>query len=294
MQSLPTHVAPSAATVAFPRQATHDYELITMWLHGRPKTTRRAYERHVDRFLALVSKPLARVTVGDVQAFADNMAHLAPRSRNQGLSAIKSLLTYGQRIGYLTFNVGTVVKLERVSNDLAQRILPEDAVQKLLHTEKSPRNRAILRLFYGGGLRVSELVRLKWRDLQERDDGGQVTVFGKGGKTRHVLLSDATWAKLVKLRNGGDPEAPVFPSRKGGGHLDSSAAWRIVRKAAARAGIEGNVSPHWLRHAHASHALERGAPVALVRDTLGHSSVSTTNGYLHARPNDSSARYLAV
>ena len=104
----------------------------------------------------------------------------------------------------------------------------------------------------------------------------------------------ATWAELVKLRNGGDPDAPVFPSRRGGGHLDPSAAWRIVRKAAARAGIDGNVSPHWLRHAHASHALERGAPVALVRDTLGHSSVSTTNGYLHARPNDSSARYLAV
>ncbi len=66
------------------------------------------------------------------------------------------------------------------------------------------------------------------------------------------------------------------------------------RQAAARAGIDGKVSPHWLRHAHASHALERGAPVALVLDTLGHSSVSTTNGYLHARPNDSSARYLAV
>ena len=93
---------------------------------------------------------------------------------------------------------------------------------------------------------------------------------------------------------GDDPNAPVFPSRKKGGHLNPASAWRIVKKAAAQAGIDGNVSPHWLRHAHASHALERGAPVALVRDTLGHSSVSTTNGYLHARPNDSSARYLAV
>lgn len=294
MEPLPTPVTHSATAVAVPRQASHDNELITMWLHGRPETTRRAYERHVRRFLALTCRPLARVTVGDVQDFVDSMAHLAPRSRNQGLSAIKSLLTYGQRIGYLTFNVGAVVKLERVSNDLAQRILPEDAVQKMLHTEKSPRNRAILRLFYGGGLRVSELVQLKWRDLQERDDGGQVTVFGKGGKTRHVLLSDATWAELVKLRNGGDSGTPVFRSRRNGGHLDPSADWRIVRNAAARAGIDGNVSPHWLRHAHASHALERGAPVALVRDTLGHSSVSTTNGYLHARPNDSSARYLAV
>ena len=136
-------------------------------------------------------------------------------------------------------------------------------------------------------------MKLTWRDLQERDDGGQVTVFGKGGKTRHVLLSDATWAELVKLKNG-EPDAPVFRSRRQGGHLHPSAAWRIVRKAAAQAGVDGKVSPHWLRHAHASLALERGAPVALVRDTLGHSSVGTTNGYRHARPNDSSARYLAV
>ena len=96
MQSLPTNVAPPAATVAFPRQATHDYELITMWLHGRPKTTRRAYERHVDRFLAQTHKPLAAITVGDVQAFADNMAHLAPRSRNQGLSAIRACSPMGR------------------------------------------------------------------------------------------------------------------------------------------------------------------------------------------------------
>ena len=292
MESLPQPVAPQATTAAVPRQAEHDDHLIRMWLHGRPETTRRAYDRHVERFLTLTGKPLAMITVGDVQDFADSMAALAPRSRNQGLSAVKSLLTYGQRIGYLTFNVGAVVKLEKVSNDLARRILSEDAVQGMLHGDNSPRNRVLLRLFYAGGLRVSELVSLSWPDLQERDDGGQVTVFGKGGKTRHILLSVATWAELMKLRNG-DPAGPVFRSRKGG-HLSASQAWRIVRDAAARAGIDGNVSPHWLRHAHASHALERGAPVALVRDTLGHSSVSTTNGYLHARPNDSSARYLAV
>ena len=92
MESLPQPVAPQATTAAVPRQAEHDDQLIQMWLHGRPETTRRAYERHVGRFLALACKPLAAVTVGDVQDFADSMAHLAPRSRNQGLSAVKSLL----------------------------------------------------------------------------------------------------------------------------------------------------------------------------------------------------------
>jgi len=69
---------------------------------------------------------------------------------------------------------------------------------------------------------------------------------------------------------------------------------RIVRAAAHRAGIDANVSPHWLRHAHASHSLDRGAPIHLVQTTLGHASIATTGRYLHARPQDSSARYLEV
>jgi integrase/recombinase XerD len=150
-----------------------------------------------------------------------------------------------------------------------------------------------LRLLYRAGLRVSEIAGLQWRDLQPRDEGGQVTVFGKGDKTRVVLLPADIWDDLVSLRGEAGPDAPVFPTRRRGGHLDESAVLRIVRKAARRAGIQGQVSPHWLRHAHATHALERGAPIHLVQATLGHKSVETTGRYLHARPTDSSARYLA-
>lgn len=88
--------------------------------------------------------------------------------------------------------------------------------------------------------------------------------------------------------------APVFPSRKGKGDLHPSQVHRIVQAAAVRAGVEVPVLPHWLRHAHASHALDRDAPIHLVQATLGHASVATTGKYLHARPEDSSARYLGV
>jgi len=99
---------------------------------------------------------------------------------------------------------------------------------------------------------------------------------------------------LLDLRgDGGNADDPVFRSRKGGA-LDPSQVHRIVGKAARRAGIKAPVSPHWLRHAHASHALDRGAPIHLVQATLGHASVATTGKYLHARPSESSAKYLAV
>ena len=118
-------------------------------------------------------------------------------------------------------------------------------------------------------------------------------MYGKGEKTRHVLLSAETWRELVQLRGSAGEDDAVFESQKGG-CLSRVQVWNIVSQAADRAGIEKNVSPHWMRHAHASHALDRGAPVHLVKDTLGHASLATTSQYAHARPGDSSARYLAV
>jgi len=85
----------------------------------------------------------------------------------------------------------------------------------------------------------------------------------------------------------------VFRSQRGG-HLDPSAVHCVVKAAAKRVGLSAGVSAHWLRHAHVSHALDRGAPIHLVQSTLGHASMAITGRYLHARPNDSSARYLAV
>lgn len=136
-------------------------------------------------------------------------------------------------------------------------------------------------------------MRAPGRDFQERDDSAQVTVFGKGGRTRHVLLSVGTWEVLSAIRDNAVEDAPVFISRKGT-PLSVSQAFRIVRAAARRAGVEKDVSPHWLRHCHGSHALDRGAAVHLVQATLGHSSVATTGRYLHARPTESSSKYLAV
>ena len=89
----------------------------------------------------------------------------------------------------------------------------------------------------------------------------------------------------------------MFRSRKqtkNSGFLQPVAVLRVVRAAAKRAGIDLPVSPHWFRHAHASHALDRGAPIHLVQATLGHASITTTGRYLHARPQDSSSRFLPL
>jgi integrase/recombinase XerD len=276
--------------------AATDDQLIELWLHGRSEHTARAYRADVERLRAHIAKPLAAVTLADLQAFAGGL-HGALASRYRTLSAVKSLFAFGRRVGYLPFDVGRVLRLPAVRNRLAERILSEAELHRILGLEPNARNRAILTLLYASGVRVSELCALSWRDLQPAGDSGQITVFGKGGKTRAVQLPQSVWRLIVSLRTANaSPDDPVFASRKKktGGRLQPLAVLRIVRAAAHRAGVELPVSPHWFRHAHASHALDRGAPIHLVQATLGHASINTTGRYLHARPGDSSSRFLPL
>ena len=274
------------------RQADTDEQLVELWLHGRPDHTQRAYRKEAERFRSLVTQPLREVKLADIHSFADQLkATLQPPSIHRSISAIKSLFSFGFRLGYLQFNVGQAVKLQGFRDTLSERIISESEILRIISVEPQPRNRAILLTLYAGGFRVSEICSLKWRHLQERDLSGQITVFGKRGKTRTVLMPQAVWETLQRLDQNQSAEAPVFRSRKKG-HLDESAVWRVVTKAASRAGIEKEVSCHWFRHAHASHSLDRGAPIHLVQATLGHASIATTGRYLHARPTDSSGNYL--
>ena len=158
---------------------------------------------------------------------------------------------------------------------------------------KGKRDSAMLATLLHHALRRDELCRLKVKDFKhERRGVAHLKVFGKGGKTRAVLLPASTWKLLALLRVGCAPDDALFRSKQGGGPLNRLSVHRVVKLAARRAGLSEAVSAHWLRHAHVSHALDRGAPVHLVQATVGHASLATTSRYAHARPNDSSSRYL--
>ena len=283
----PPAAIPSPATPSSGEDAT----LVGLWLHGRSKHTIRVYRADLARFLAFVGKPVAAVTLADLQAFADSLTG-ADSSRGRTLASVKSLLTFAAKLGAVPFNVGAALQRVRARDGLADRILTEAEVAKMLAVTKG-RDHALVRLAYASGFRVSELVALTWKDLADASDGTMfLTGFGKGGKTRTVRVSAATAKVLNDLRGDALASAAVFAGR--GGSLDPSQIWRIIRAAACRAGIEKAVSPHFLRHAHASHALSRGAKLTTVRDTLGHSSIAVTDRYAHARPEDSSGLILAV
>jgi site-specific recombinase XerD len=273
-----------------------DEQIINTWLRNqRSELTRGVYRRDTAKLLRFTGKPLWAITLDDLQAFSAELTRqgLAPISVVRTLAAVRSLMRFASRSGHLAKNVAADLKLPRYENRLAERILGEADTQRIIALEKQPRNRVLLLLLYTAGLRVSEACNLRGRNLRARGDAGQLTVLGKGGKTRAILLPATIWQELLSLDPLANPEAPVFRSRTGKA-LDRSRVLRIVQAAAKRAGIDQAVSPHWLRHAHATHSLERGAPIHLVQATLGHASIATTSRYLHARPSQSSAEFIVA
>ena len=281
-------------------------QLVALWLHDKTPQTQRSYEGDLRCFVGFLTGQapnqsrlndvsLKAVTLNDVQAFADFLEHrgLSVSTRRRRLATLKSLLRFGHYLGYLDFNVGVKLKLPQPKDIMAGRILSELQVMTLIALAPNRRERALIQFLYYTGARVGEVARLTWKDIQPNRNGqGQVTLFGKGEETRTVIIPAELYQDLLALRIDEGFDAPVFASRKGKNPLQSRQIRKIVADAGKRAGIQGSVSPHWLRHSHASHSLDRGAAPQLVQRTLGHKSLDTTSRYAHARPSDSSGLYL--
>lgn len=264
-------------------------QLIQMWVHGMAEGTQENYKRIATQFLESVGVPLLQVGLLHLQEWVDGLAVKNTTKRNYS-SVIKSLLSFVHKLGLMPYNPGVALKAPKCRETLTERIMSESEVLTILRNEENERNRLILRVLYYCGLRASEVAGLTWKDAIARVGGGQLSVFGKGGKTRVVLVPIDLWRELEAFKGDSNQNEPIFRSAKGGA-LSRIQVWRIVKKSCATVGIF-DPSPHWFRHSHASHSLDRGAPIHLVSSSLGHSSVATTSKYLHARPEDCSSLYL--
>jgi integrase/recombinase XerD len=283
-----THPMPKKTEIT---HVTPTEKLIDLWLIGKAKTTAGVYRACAVSFLEFINKPLDQVTLPDLLEW-QNSLDKADSTVKTKTAIVKSLFSFAHKCGLVKANPAVALRSPRARDALNERILSEIQIASMVALETNPRNHAILRVLYGAGLRISELSGLTWKDLIERPSHSQLVVTGKGNKTRSILIKPDLHQELALLRADDDTaDSPIFKSRQGGKPISRIQAWRVVTEAAKRIGID-KVSPHWLRHAHASHSLDRGAPIHLVQQTLGHASVATTGRYLHARPTDSSSLYL--
>ena len=269
-----------------------DAVIVRAWLHNLARNTALAYEADVRRLLDHAGKPIAEIELADLQAWDASMAEAAPASRARRVKSAKSLLTFATEAKLISTNAGSTLRVRKTVALTHERILSQAEVQRLISGETDPRLHALLRLLYVCGLRASEAAAARWRHVSgSAKKGLTLSVVGKGDKLRQVALPTALWRELQELTPGALPESPLVAARHGG-PLERADVWRALKRAARRSGISKPVSPHWLRHSHATHALEAGCDLRVLQGTLGHESIATTGGYLHIKAGASSADYI--
>ena len=208
---------------------------------------------------------------------------LSPKSLQRRLSACRSFYAWLLRHGRIAASPAAGLRAPKAPRKLPQVLDVDEAVQLVELPTDAPlglRDRALLELLYGSGLRVSELCALRWRDLDLAD--GLVTVLGKGGKQRSVPVGRHARQALEDWRrdSAGQPETFVFPGRAGRA-LGARAVQLRLRQLAQRQGLFKRVHPHLLRHSFASHVLESSGDLRGVQELLGHADISTTQIYTH-------------
>lgn len=215
---------------------------------------------------------------------------LSKRSIARKISSIRSFYRFLMREGTVKSDPWRILSLPKIPKKLPTFLYSEE-IQALLaqpsnRTASGLRDRAILEILYASGMRVSELTKLNFVDINMED--GEIVVTGKGSKERLVLIGSHAIAALKdyiklgrkKLENKETPTRALFIGRLSG-RLTPRTIERIIKKYIKKAGIDKKITPHSLRHSFATHLLEGGADLRSLQELLGHSSLSTTQMYTH-------------
>ena len=272
------------------RDADVDGFLALLRARRAPRTV-EAYRRDLAALQVFLGCPVAGASVTDLERYvADLRARgLASATVARRVAAARSFFRHLQLLGRRDDNPAAEVALPRRQQRLPSTLSPHEA-ERLIDAAsgvapRALRDRALVELLYGAGLRVSEAVSLE-RAAVDADDR-LVRVLGKGGKERLVPIGRQAAEALRRYAARGRPyldrrhRPELFLNAKGG-PLTRAGAFLILRRLAAKAGLEPErVHPHLLRHSFATHLLEGGADLRSVQEMLGHADLSTTELYTH-------------
>ena len=263
-----------------------DYNYYLRMERAMSQNTVASYCSDVEKFLQFYDADLSQMDDSHIVSFLDSREGISKRSQARVLSSLKSFCSWLVIEGVIKDNPCDKVDAPKLGRYLPE-VLSVDEVQMIMEavdesTWLGRRDRALLEVLYGCGLRVSEAVGLRVNCLYL--DEGCVRVIGKGDKERLVpigeMASDALVAYLQERPLEFSKAEFVFVNRYGDA-LSRMSAFNTVKKTALLAGIRKEISPHTFRHSFATHLIENGADLRLVQEMLGHESVSTTEIYTH-------------
>ena len=247
-----------------------------------------SYCSDIQKFLAVCEVDADKVQSDDILQYLSTSKKVSERSQSRFLSALRSFYDWMQIEGYMSENPCDRVDMPKLGVYLPSVLSVqevEDIINSIDRTDWiGLRDKAILEVLYGCGLRVSEAVSLRISGLYL--DEGFVRIIGKGNKERLIPLGDmacsAVRAYLDVRPQPGDPDSDdlLFLNRFGKSFSRVS-MFKLIKKQALVAGINKEISPHTFRHSFATHLVENGADLRVVQEMLGHESITTTEIYTH-------------
>ena len=261
---------------------------------GVSKNTLDAYARDLDKLLVFLEhegKRVEDVQLPDLQLFAAGLHDIGIGARSQCriLSGIRSFYRFLVMDGYIDSDPTELLESPVLGEHLPEFLTPQevDRLKESIDVSKPEghRNRAIIEVLFSCGLRVSELVNLKWSQVYQEEMF--LRILGKGSKERLVPISELAlkeignylpWRNSLKIKAG--EEDYVFLNRRGA-HLTRTMILIMLKEQASEAGIQKTISPHTLRHSFATALLEGGADLRVIQALLGHESIGTTEIYTH-------------
>ncbi|MDP9701585.1 site-specific recombinase XerD [Paenibacillus intestini] len=245
-------------------------------LRGYSRKTIKAYCNQIERFVASLPQMDTEISASHVQTYCLSLLErgISHSSVNQTISAIrfycKHVLLHPAEFQYIRPK-----KQTKLLN-----VMSETEVTQLLKAVTNLKHKTILYLTYSAGLRVGEVVRLRYSDLDiERQT--IIVKQGKGHKDRRTILSHLAWEIVQKYIAEYKPDRWLFPGRSSDRHLTERSVQKVFEEARQRAGIVKKCSIHALRHSFATHLLENGTDLRYIQELLGHTSAQTTQRYTH-------------
>ncbi|MDP7079159.1 MAG: tyrosine-type recombinase/integrase [Candidatus Undinarchaeales archaeon] len=244
--------------------------------------TAKAYLRFVREFLGFANKPAGDIDNSDIRRFLAYLSEkrcLSDSTLNQAANAIRFLYwrVYDKRFDYTYCRPKKAKRLPIV--------LRRDEMARLLDAIPIMRNKLIIMLLYGSGLRVGEAVRLRPEDI-DHERGVIFVRNGKGKKDRYTVLSSITRDYLTQYCSEHRPRTWIFEVGERKGHVHERTVQHAIVRARRRAGIDKRVTTHTLRHSFATHLLEDGANLFHIKKLLGHKHIQTTLKYTHMTTKD--------
>lgn len=234
--------------------------------------TIKTYLDCVKQFLKKYCGEIRKISKSDVKNYLENLSDKSGSTKNVHLSALIFLLR-----NILNKNFAHKISYSRTPKSLPI-VLSREEIILLIEKINNEKHKLIVKLLYGSGMRVNEIVNLRVMDLDLVNNYGWVR-GGKGNKDRMFIVPKILKEKIERLIENKNYDSYVFDSYKG--HLSVRSVQEIIKKACKKTGIKKRVHPHTLRHSYATHLIENGYDIAAVQSLLGHNSPKTTMIYLH-------------